>query len=339
MKYAPDGKKVVISGSVNGKTNIFLLPITANVPQKLTDDNFDDVDPVFSTDGNTIYFSSNRGNSLQLNYHDSIRSEDPNFHIYKLKLTDDYKSEELIQLTNAKYSDRKLALAKDNKIQFIRTKALYDERCSVFRDSAIASIDTTIHYRYFNVTEVLQKSNRSSRGYFIGADFKQGFWIVDELGVPFVVDVNLVNDRAIEIEGDESQPEKEKAPYSEMRWFPKKKDATRIDTENFAFPGDKKRQQESLKQAEELTQLTKIDIPKAKNYMVNYTTSYVQSTVDNQFASSFYQNFTGPTSVSPGFSGFFKVGISDLMEDYKLTAGVRLSANFNNSDFEFKHIT
>ena len=118
-----------------------------------------------------------------------------------------------------------------------------------------------------------------------------------------------------------------------MIWFPKKKDSKRIDTENFAFPGDKKRQQESLKQAEALTQLTKIQIPKSKNYMVNYTTSYVQSSVDNQFASSFYQNYTGPTSISPGFSGFFKVGISDLMDDYKLTAGVRLAANCINRDF------
>ena len=333
MKYAPDGKKVVISATVNGKTNICLLPITANIPQKLTDDNFDDTDPVFSVDGNTIYFSSNRGSNLALNYHDSIRSEDSNFHIYKLKLTDDYKNEDLIQLTNANYSDRKLALAKDNKIQFIRSKVLYDERCSVYRDSAIASIDTTIHYRYFNVTEVLQKSNRQTTGFFIGSNLQEGIWITDELGVPYATDLNLVNDRAIEIEGDESQPEEEKAPYSEMIWFPKKKDATRIDTENFAFPGDKKRQQESLKQAEVLTKLTKIEIPKTKNYMVNYTTSYVQSSVDNQFASSFYQNYTGPTSISPGFSGFFKVGISDLMEDYKLTAGVRIAANFNNSDF------
>jgi hypothetical protein len=333
MKYAPDGKRVVISGTLNGKTNIFLLPITANVPQKLTNDNFDDVDPVFSADGNSIYFSSNRGSSLELNYHDSIRVEDSNFHIYKLKLSDDYKNEELIQLTNSKYSDRRLALAKDNKIQFIRSKVLYDERCSVFRDSAISSIDTTIHYRYFNVTEVMQKSTRQTRGFSISSDFKNGIWMVDELSAPFTAELDLVNDRAMEVEGDESQPEAEKAPYSEMLWYPKKKDATRIDTENFAFPGDKKRQLESLKQATELAQLTKIEIPKAKNYMVNYTTSYVQSTVDNQFASSFYQNYTGPTSVSPGFSGFFKVGISDLMEDYKLTAGVRLAADFDNSDF------
>jgi len=332
MKYAPDGKKIVLSGALNGKTNIYLLPITANIPQKLTNDNFDDVDPVFSADGNIIYFSSNRGVNLELNYHDTIRSDDSNFHIYKLKLTDDYKNGELIQLTNAKYSDRKLAIAKDNKIQFIRTKVLYDERCSVYRDSAIASIDTTIHFRYFNVTEVLEKSTRGTKGFYVSSDFKQGIWLIEKLGVPFAEEINLVNDRVIEIDGDETQPEKEKAEYSEMRWFPRKKDATRIDTENFAFPGDKKRQQESLK-PEITPEITKFEIPKAKNYMVNYTTSYVQSAVDNQFASSFYQNYTGPTSVSPGFSGFFKVGISDLMEDYKLTAGVRLAANFNNSDF------
>jgi len=333
MRYAPDGKKVVLSGTINGRTNIYLLPITANVPQKITDDSFDDIDPIFSEDGRAIYFSSNRGEKLELSYHDTVRTDDINFHIYKLNLTDDYKNEDLIQLTNANFSDGKLALGKDDKIQFIRSKGLFDERCSVYRDSAITSIDTTIHYRYFNVTEVLQKSGRQSRGFFISSDHKSGVWVSDLLNVPGALKLNLVNDRAIEIEGDERTPEKKEATYSEMLWFPRKKDINRIDTENFTFPSDRKRREESVKQSEALAYLTRIDIPKAKNYMVNYTTSYVQSTVDNQFASPFYQNFTGPSSITPGLSGFFKVGISDLMEDYKLTAGVRLAANFNNSDF------
>lgn len=333
MKYSPDGKNILLSGSLQGKTNIYMLPITANVPRKITDDNFDDLDPVFSGDGASLFFSSNRGGNLSLTNHDSIRPKDNVFHIYELKLTDDYKSGNLIQLTNTKYSDKMLALAKNNRIQFIRSKSLYDERCSVYRDSAIASIDTTIHYRYFNVTEVLQKSNRNSLGFFINKDCNRAKWIVEELGVPFALEENLVNDSAIEIDGDERTPEQNNAPYSEMTWIAKKKDPSRIDTENFAFPSDKKRQQENVVKVADSNTQTKIEIPKFRNYLINYATSYVQSTVDNQFASSFYQNFTGPTSISPGFSGFFKVGISDLMEDFKMTAGVRLAANFNNSDF------
>ena len=335
MNYSPDGKNIVLSGTLNGKTNIYLLPITANVPKKVTDDNFDDINPIFSSDGTSIFFSSNRGEHLELKCHDSIRSSENIYHIYELKLSDDYKSEDLIQLTNAKYSDKMLAIAKDDKVQFIRSKLLYDERCSVYRDSAIASIDTTIHYRYYNVTEVLQKSNRNSLGFFINKSCDSAVWLIEELGVPYALTENLINDRAIEVEGDENKTEEKNEPYSEMVWTAKKKDPTRIDTENFAFPSDKKKNVESITQASDSIASSKIEIPRFRNYLINYTTSYLQSTVDNQFASSFYQNFTGPTSITPGFSGFFKVGISDLMDDFKFTAGVRLAANLNNSDFGF----
>lgn len=335
MNYSPDGKNIVLSGSVNGRTNIYMLPITANVPRKITDDNFDDINPIFSSDGSSIFFSSNRSEYLKLKYHDSIRAKDNVFHIYELKLDDDYKKDGLVQLTNSKYSDKMLANAKGEKVQFIRSKVLYDERCSVYRDSAISSIDTTIHYRFYNVTEVLQKSNRKSLGFFINKNCDNAVWLTEELGVPLAIEENLVNDRAIEVEGDESKEEVMKAPYSEMVWIAKKKDPTRIDTENFAFPSDKKRQVDNVNQKADSNATTKIEIPRFRNYLINFTTSYLQSTVDNQFAGSFYQNFTGPTSISPGFSGFFKVGISDLMDDFKFTAGVRLSANLNNSDFGF----
>jgi hypothetical protein len=335
MNYSPDGKNIVLSGTLNGKTNIYLLPITANVPKKVTEDNFDDINPIFSRDGTSIFFSSNRGNHLGLKCHDSIRSPDNIFHVYELKLTDDYKSEDLIQLTNAKYSDKMLAIAKDDKVQFIRSKLLYDERCSVYRDSAIASIDTTIHYRYYNVTEVLQKSNRNSLGFFINKSCDSAVWLIEESGVPYAIKENLVNDRAIEVEGDEDQTEERNESYAEMVWIAKKKDPSRIDTENFAFPSDKKKKVESAEQGSDSLVSSKIEIPRFRNYLINYTTSYLQSSVDNQFASSFYQNFTGPSSITPGFSGFFKVGISDLMDDFKFTAGVRLAANLNNSDFGF----
>jgi hypothetical protein len=335
MNYSPDGKNIVLSGTLNGKTNIYLLPITANVPKKVTEDNFDDINPIFSRDGTSIFFSSNRGNHLGLKCHDSIRSPDNIFHVYELKLTDDYKSEDLIQLTNAKYSDKMLAIAKDDKVQFIRSKLLYDERCSVYRDSAIASIDTTIHYRYYNVTEVLQKSNRNSSGFFINKGCDSAIWLIEESGVPYAIKENLVNDRAIEVEGDEDQTEERNESYAEMVWIAKKKDPSRIDTENFAFPSDKKKKVESAEQGSDSLVSSKIEIPRFRNYLINYTTSYLQSSVDNQFASSFYQNFTGPSSITPGFSGFFKVGISDLMDDFKFTAGVRLAANLNNSDFGF----
>ena len=39
MTYSPDGKNILLSGTYHGKTNVYILPITANVPRKITDDN------------------------------------------------------------------------------------------------------------------------------------------------------------------------------------------------------------------------------------------------------------------------------------------------------------
>jgi hypothetical protein len=56
--------------------------------------------------------------------------------------------------------------------------------------------------------------------------------------------------------------------------------------------------------------------------------------LDNTFVTNFYQSAaSGPSSIFPGMSGLFKVSLSDLMEDYRLMAAVRIAADIRNSDF------
>jgi hypothetical protein len=73
---------------------------------------------------------------------------------------------------------------------------------------------------------------------------------------------------------------------------------------------------------------------KRSNYDLNFTTDFASTKLDNTFASSFYQNATsGPTSIFPGMSALVKVSISDLLEDYRMHAAVRVAADIRNSDF------
>ena len=60
MSYSPDGKALVFTGVVNGQGDLYVLKAGSRRPEKLTNDVFDDVDPVFLPGGSAIVFSSNR---------------------------------------------------------------------------------------------------------------------------------------------------------------------------------------------------------------------------------------------------------------------------------------
>lgn len=76
-------------------------------------------------------------------------------------------------------------------------------------------------------------------------------------------------------------------------------------------------------------------LPTQRNYDVHFTINYVVSQLDNSFINSTYQKFTGGGAVffNPGFNGLFKMGIQDLMEDYKIVGGVRISGNLNSNEY------
>ena len=73
-----------------------------------------------------------------------------------------------------------------------------------------------------------------------------------------------------------------------------------------------------------------------KNYYINYATDYVVTQLDNSFLGQSYQKFAGgssPVYLNPGFNGLFKIGLSDLFEDYRIIAGLRLSGNLNSNEY------
>ncbi|MBJ6110965.1 PD40 domain-containing protein [Hymenobacter sp. BT523] len=60
MSYSPDGKALVFSAVRNGQNDIYLLRAGSRKAEQLTDDLFDDVQPVFLPGGQGLVFSSNR---------------------------------------------------------------------------------------------------------------------------------------------------------------------------------------------------------------------------------------------------------------------------------------
>lgn len=77
-------------------------------------------------------------------------------------------------------------------------------------------------------------------------------------------------------------------------------------------------------------------IPKQLIYQVEYSINKLVSQVDFTYLNTNYQAFSGngyPIFLNPGFNAFLKVGISDLLENHRVTGGVRLSFNLRNNEY------
>jgi len=76
-----------------------------------------------------------------------------------------------------------------------------------------------------------------------------------------------------------------------------------------------------------------MQLPPQRNYDVAFKSEYVVTQLDNAFVNSTYQKFTGGGSFNnPGLNGFFKTGITDILDDYKVVGGFRLTGNLNTNE-------
>jgi Tol biopolymer transport system component len=80
--------------------------------------------------------------------------------------------------------------------------------------------------------------------------------------------------------------------------------------------------------------------PKRLNYNVEYFMSEIVTQIDFSYLNQTYQPFTGgknPIFLNPGFNLLFKLGVTDLLEDYRITGGVRLNLNLTNNEYLFSY--
>jgi hypothetical protein len=144
---------------------------------------------------------------------------------------------------------------------------------------------------------------------------------------------------------------------------PTKTDTTKIDIENYVFQSefrrsDRARRSDQKPRTDTLPAKTppvennvQIDsalmpsmeskapedtflLPKQRNYDLAFSTDYFVTQLDNSLQNSTYQAYTGGAFYfDPGLNALIKVGISDLMDDYKLSGGIRMSGDFNSNEY------
>jgi len=388
VDYSDDGREFVFTAVQKGRSDVYIYNIVSNTYQKITDDIFTDVDARFMDRSRKVVFSSNRTNDTIKQFDEKLLppNTDLNIFIY------DRKSDDMLlrRVTSTPFVNETLPMEYDGR----RLSYLSDANGTLNRfvaelDSAVAYIDTTVHYRYFTRSQQASQYPRNIEDHDI--DTTKG-------RIAEVIFANgnyrlTLKDRTTELTAKRIEtgysgfrpkgsiavpPKKIRVPSAPLpgeedkknvlqtlsRPQTEKQDSGVIDIFNYRFDvpiADEKKAPEtpkespkpfvnkkdkrndkamtridSLNQALQSVQLPPADfqLPKQRNYDVAFKVEDVTTQLDNNFVNSQYQRFTGGGGFyNPGLNGLFKFGIADILDDYKVTGGFRITGNLGSNEF------
>ncbi len=356
MAFSNDGKYLVLSAVSKGYTDLFYFNNISGQFKRITYDFADDMYPQFTNDGKKIIFSSNRTNDTLKQYY-KYEDNPPTNDNYDLFVYDLKKnSNVLTRLTNTPFVNETQAYptSQDKYIYLSDTTGIIN-RFSITYDSAIAYIDTSVHYRYFSISKQLTQYSQNIEE----QDYKNQ-----------ILSEKIFNKQRYNLYKYEFNPEKaqastnfEQPTYFATRYYSKKikeyqrqqnqkklqelaektldslrpyyeqkinsPDSSFIDINNYEFEIEKdtlfgKFYAEKTGNPNEFSASDSITFPHAWLYRPTFYTQDILSQIDFSLLNQLYQPFTGgPYLFMPGMSLFTTVGANELFNNYRLTAGFR----------------
>jgi len=371
FSYSDDGRFMVMSAVQNGQSDLFVFNIAASSFDKITNDLASDLNPRFINNSTQIVFSSNRKN-------DTIGKQKKEFDSFYSKFDlflYDYKNREpvLKRITQTPAANEFQA----ESFGFNQLTYLSDENGIINNylatiDSAVTSVDTAIHYRYFMNTKavtnysrnIISKNTSQNAGKDVLLVFHDELWKIfvnptasyEQMKEPVLQTTSFMESEKkkyaiVEKPKPKPKPEPEKIVEEKIVPVELKKPTLKkfymvyLDKDGKEILG-RISGRGSLKTATDqkgsglITLGTggadQFIIPKRRNYYVSYFINDLVSQIDFNYVNYSYQPFTGghsPIYLNPGFNIFMKVGLSDLMEDYRFNAGVRFNFSFINNEY------
>jgi len=349
MAYSPNGRDLVFSAIRRGQSDLFTFNIASASSRQLTKDIYDDLNPSYLKGGQEIIFSSNRINDTLEEEPKLLKPGLPATQdLFILNLAPDTKV--LRRVTNTPSANEIQPMEYEpGFLTYLGDQTGIYNRYIARLDSSIAYVDTTAHYRYFTrnfLTSDLPRnvfshdvSSRSGKmAEIIHTGQKWPISITEKPLASSVVPVSAKNTLYMQEKlttfEKEQQEEEVKVP---ARQLPRFVNVYTDEPEDYTPQVDE--QGVPLITRSLVTKDTTSDgfvPPKARNYNVEYSINELVNQLDFTFLSNSYQPFSGgagPIFLTPGLNAFFKVGMTDLLEDWRIVAGVRLDFNLVNNEY------
>jgi hypothetical protein len=361
FSFSLDGKKIVISAVKKGKgqSDIFVFSLNTSGIEQLTNDIWDDNNPVFIKGNKQVIFESNRVG-------DTVKATDDAKYFYKINKNMDlfmaqypFTNKAMVRVTNTpETNETQPQTYNNNFICYLSEKnGIYNRYIAEF-DSSISFVDTTEHFRYFFKSKPITNFDRNILEHHINAQNTHVGEVIYANGknMLLVSPINKLNEitikdpvqtwvkisaRPILVDISENKDLKQ----AESITSPKKDESINgIDFDNYKFEGDKNNATNTptvasnnlLNKKDSTSKKTNANLfnfPIQKNYFTSFYTDYVVTQFDNSFLANNYQVFAGggsPVYLNPGFNFLTKVAISDLFEDQRITGGFRINPSLDN---------
>ncbi len=357
--FSPDGGKLVMSAYRFGRSDIFVHTLAAGTNQTITDDMADDLNPKFIDNGTKIIFSSNRTD-------DSIRYEGATIRRLspeKSLFICDYirKPSTLQSLADAPYTNQTdpVELGR-NRYAFLSDQSGVVNRYVTSLDSTISSVDTAVHYRYSARSKPATAYSRSILDHDINPTGKESVDLFRKKGrfnmFREPVELNVADTLPLTTYKKEIVKKRRAADsleYITQTAIPAilldngdiltpdgdtiKFDPNRVNIYRYVFEAEKLNFYQNdfeLTDFQLETDSIKAERNKLRIYQTAFYPNYLVSQVDFSFLEASYQAYTGgAVYYNPGFNLLFKLGTSDLFEDYKIIGGVRFGLDFESNEY------
>jgi WD40 repeat protein len=344
--YSDDGRYLALSGVNNGQSDIYLYNVASRSLQAITNDKADDFAPRFIKENTALVFSSNRDtDSLK------IQENEYAFSAYDLYLYDlNEKSTTLERLTKTPLAEELYAFeSEDDYLSFISDRnGVYNRYVGKFEHN-ISHIDTTIHYvTRFNDYSISDVDN-SILFYDVEKQSKQ------------ITEVKLYHGNYVMTKEDATHLSALPRTYLNQSITMMHRDAfeeikdslsllppevtKHVKRLRFVKLDEIKNPLSYLPEENTPAQDTTTDTEKERItfvprvYDVQYYLNSIAVQADFSFLNTTYQQFVpsaSPIYLNPGLNLFLTVQARDLMEDHRLTGGVRFSVDLNK-EFLFSY--
>lgn len=350
FSYSDDGMSIVMSATIKGHSDIFIHSLTSKTNQQITNDFADDFNPRFIEKSSKIIFASNRKHAT-LNPEAGPEMETnptTDLFIYDLKA----KDRQLTRISNTLYVNelRPYEVGRHEYLFTSDESGVSNIQLARF-DSVIAYIDTTTHYSYLTKTSGISNYDRNLQLFEpAGRGLAAQVFTKDQRDYLYLRKFDPMsnyswtngNDRELFIkhlqEADSSEIKKRQELKLEFEKIKIQQEYllqdSLIDFNKYVFEIEKTNQEEIEELLIKQQEKSKLDIPRARMYFTSFYTNNLVNQVDFSFLNASYQAFTGgAVYYNPGFNFLFRAGVNDLFEDYRLTAAVRFSTDFQSGEY------